>query len=93
MTLAVEEFLRRFLLHVLPHGFVRIRHFGFLAHRRRAASCHFASSSWDDRPICRPPQNRRQRMKKAARPRCLPFLLALSPVRRPHDYPGATDGG
>jgi predicted Zn-ribbon and HTH transcriptional regulator len=37
MTLAVEEFLRRFLLHLLPPGFVRIRHFGFLAHRRRAA--------------------------------------------------------
>jgi hypothetical protein len=32
----VDEFLRRFLLHVLPRGFVRIRHFGFLAHRRRA---------------------------------------------------------
>jgi Putative transposase/Transposase zinc-binding domain len=30
------EFLRRFLLHVLPKGFVRIRHFGFLANRRRA---------------------------------------------------------
>jgi hypothetical protein len=38
MTLSVQEFLRRFLLHVLPPGFVRIRHFGFLAHRRRAAS-------------------------------------------------------
>jgi hypothetical protein len=37
MSLAVEEFLRRFLLHVLPRGFVRIRHFGFFAHRRRAA--------------------------------------------------------
>lgn len=34
-TLPVEEFLRRFLLHVLPRGFVRIRHFGFLASRRR----------------------------------------------------------
>jgi Putative transposase len=30
------EFLRRFLLHVLPKGFVRIRNFGFLANRRRA---------------------------------------------------------
>jgi hypothetical protein len=29
--------LRRFLLHLLPPSFVRIRHFGFLAHRRRAA--------------------------------------------------------
>jgi hypothetical protein len=37
MTLPVDEFLRRFLLHVLPTGFVRIRHFGFLAHRRRGA--------------------------------------------------------
>jgi hypothetical protein len=36
MPLSLDEFLRRFLLHVLPKGFVRIRHFGFLAHRRRA---------------------------------------------------------
>src|SRR6202163_3766187 len=36
MTLALDEFLRRFLLHLLPKGFVRIRHFGFLANRRRA---------------------------------------------------------
>jgi integrase/recombinase XerD len=36
MTLPVEEFLRRFLLHLLPPGFVRIRNFGFLANRRRA---------------------------------------------------------
>lgn len=35
MTITAEEFLRRFLLHVLPHGFVRIRFFGFLANRRR----------------------------------------------------------
>jgi hypothetical protein len=36
LTLAVDEFLRRFLLHILPRGFVRIRNFGFLAHRKRA---------------------------------------------------------
>ena len=35
MTLPVEEFLRRFFLHVLPRGFVRIRHFGFLTNRKR----------------------------------------------------------
>jgi hypothetical protein len=35
MTLSAEEFLRRFLLHVLPRGFVRIRFFGFLANRSR----------------------------------------------------------
>ena len=37
MTLARHEFLPRFLLHLLPKGFVRIRHFGFLANRNRAA--------------------------------------------------------
>ena len=37
MTLAATEFLRRFFLHVLPKGFVRIRHFGFLGNRLRAS--------------------------------------------------------
>jgi hypothetical protein len=36
MTLTAEELLRRFLLHVLPKGFMRVRHFGFLANRCRA---------------------------------------------------------
>ena len=36
MSLPVDEFLRRFLLHLLPRGFVRIRNFGFLANRQRA---------------------------------------------------------
>ena len=35
MSLTHEEFLRRFLQHVLPKGFPRIRYFGFLANRRR----------------------------------------------------------
>jgi len=36
MPLEAHEFIRRFLLHVLPDRFVRIRHFGFLANRHRA---------------------------------------------------------
>jgi Putative transposase/Transposase zinc-binding domain len=43
MTVTADEFLRRFLLHVLPRGFVRIRFFGFLASRCRAR----------DLPCCR----------------------------------------
>lgn len=42
MTLTTHEFIRRFLLHVLPRGFVRIRHFGWMANRcrrRLAALC------------------------------------------------------
>lgn len=45
MTLGVQEFIRRFALHVLPPGFVRIRHYGILASRNKAhclelARCH-----------------------------------------------------
>jgi hypothetical protein len=35
MTLQAAEFVRRFLLHVLPRGFVKVRHFGLLANRGR----------------------------------------------------------
>jgi hypothetical protein len=35
MTLAASEFIRRFLIHVLPEGFQRIRYYGFLANRYR----------------------------------------------------------
>jgi hypothetical protein len=38
MTLAAHEFIRRFLLHVLPHGFHRIRHYGLLASSARKAN-------------------------------------------------------
>jgi len=38
LSLSVDEFLRRFLLHLLPEGFVRIRNFGFLANRKRATN-------------------------------------------------------
>ena len=38
MTLAVDEFIRRFLLHVLPRGFHRIRHYGLFAHGSRATN-------------------------------------------------------
>jgi hypothetical protein len=38
MTVSAEEFIRRFLLHVLPKGFVRIRHFGFMANYQRSTS-------------------------------------------------------
>jgi hypothetical protein len=37
MALDADEFIRRFLLHVVPDGFVRSRHFGLLANRTRKA--------------------------------------------------------
>jgi hypothetical protein len=59
MALPVDEFLRRFLLHVLPRGFVRIRNFGFLANRRRAALLplcfQLLRRSTENRPSIAPP--------------------------------------
>jgi hypothetical protein len=53
MTLTADEFIRRFLLHTLPDGFHRIRHYGFLANRQRAAKlalCRCSTRHRRDRP-------------------------------------------
>ena len=42
MTLDVDEFIRRFLIHVLPDGFHRIRHYGLLANANRAGNIALA---------------------------------------------------
>lgn len=61
MTLHAIEFLRRFFLHVLPKGFVRIRHFGFLANRFRTdrlALCRqLLSSVASESPLLTPSQS------------------------------------
>ena len=44
MPLSAEEFIRRFLLHVLPSGFHRIRYYGFLGNRASAAVFPLATS-------------------------------------------------
>lgn len=38
MTIKAQEFIRRYLLHILPKGFMKIRYFGFLAHTNKKAS-------------------------------------------------------
>ena len=50
MTLSLDEFLGRFLLHLLPKGFVRIRHFGFLASRHRAQLLPLCFAALDSGP-------------------------------------------
>jgi hypothetical protein len=59
MTVTAVEFLRRFLMHVLPRGFVKIRHFGFLANRHREANLQRARTllnvSPASAPIAAPP--------------------------------------
>jgi hypothetical protein len=50
MTVTAEEFLRRFMLHVLPGRFVRIRFSGFLANRRRKQLLPLCQRLLDDNP-------------------------------------------
>jgi Putative transposase/Transposase zinc-binding domain len=52
MTLDAVEFMRRFLLHVLPTGLVRIRQFGFLANRVRKHKLELCRTLLDTRPPC-----------------------------------------
>ena len=54
MTLAADEFIRRFLLHVLPRGFHRIRHYGLLAGSARKASLALARELLD---VAAPPDD------------------------------------
>ncbi len=54
MTLAVDEFIRRFLMHVLPRGFHRIRHYGLLAGSARRASLALARKLLD---VAAPPDD------------------------------------
>ena len=53
MTLSAAEFMRRFLLHVLPSGFHRIRHYGLLAHAQRRLNIATARALLQDRRLRR----------------------------------------
>jgi Putative transposase/Transposase zinc-binding domain len=61
MTLAAEEFIRRFLLHVLPKGLVRIRYYGWMANRLRrqcAANCRALLAAVEPPPAEQQPGRR-----------------------------------
>jgi len=77
LTLPAEEFIRRFLLHVLPKGFMRCRHYGFLAARSKA----------EDLARCRQllglPPDIPKPLPKSARER-LKDLTGLDPTVCPH---------
>jgi hypothetical protein len=92
MTVPADEFLRRYLLHVLPKGLVRIRHFGLFANRCRAASLErcrsllgseprldpsVTAASQSPCPVCSGPMMMVQRIT----PQDLRY--ALIPIRQP----------
>ncbi len=51
MVLDVIEFMRRFLLHVLPSGFVRIRHYGILGSRFKKVNIELARNFFTALPV------------------------------------------
>jgi hypothetical protein len=92
MRLEAVEFIRRFLLHVLPHGFVRIRHYGLFANRqRRARLARCRELLAQPEPEARPEEGAAAMMRRLtgrdilACPRCgegrLRVVIVLSPRR------------
>jgi Putative transposase/Transposase zinc-binding domain len=91
MTLAADEFIRRFLLHTLPDGFHRIRHYGFLAngHRRaKLAMCRLLLAT-SPPPPPPPPVGYRERYRQLTGlsldicPGCGGTMVPLEPLPRP----------
>jgi hypothetical protein len=71
MTLPPAEFMRRFLLHVLPSGFHRIRHYGLLANGSRTMSLALARQLLQDEPSERPIESpSRETAASRDRPSC-----------------------
>ena len=90
MTLAANEFIRRILLHILPRGFVKIRHFGFLANRGRTDNIQLCRTLLEAHsrnvraglPVTRPPQDNRSDRCPRCREGCMRPMEMLWP-RRP----------
>ena len=70
MTLQAVEFIRRFLLHVLPLYFVRIRHYGFLANRVCQEKLGSAARCWALMQL----QSRSPRQRSRSRDRAQPIF-------------------
>ena len=78
MTVGATEFLRRFFLHVLPRGFVRIRFFGFLAHRRRAHDLALCQRALESQPARATPTAEQAAPSRSwACPRCGGAMIVI----------------
>ena len=62
MTLEAEEFIRRFMLHVLPGGFPKIRYFGFLSHTRKKIAIAVIRRIID--PLMAPPATKKETIQE-----------------------------
>ena len=95
MTLAADEFIRRFLLHTLPDGFHRIRHIGFLANGHRAdeagavpesargSAARSAAAAELPRTLPPPDRPRARRLSRLRRRQCWSAGPAAPPAAAP----------
>jgi hypothetical protein len=100
MSLAVDEFIRRFLLHVLPKSFVRIRHYGLLANRSRKkkiALCRALLSA--PAPETTPPKTVAEKLLRLTGvdihrcPACdQGAMVVVAEIARPRWHPGRPRG-
>jgi hypothetical protein len=81
MTVSAHEFLRRFLLHLLPKGLVRIRHFGVFANRRRSAALERCRALLSMAACADPPQPPSLRC-----PACSGIMLVVERLTRSQLY-------
>jgi hypothetical protein len=81
MTVSAHEFLRRFMLHVLPGGLVRIRHFGLFANRRRTAALERCRALLGIAACADPPQPPSLRC-----PACSGIMLVVERLTRSQLY-------
>ena len=83
---AADEFIRRFLLHTLPDGFHRIRHYGFLANGHRAAKlalCHRLLDMPHPEPAADPIDNALSPHRPERCPCCGGVMMVISFLPRP----------
>jgi hypothetical protein len=86
MTLEADEFIRRFLLHILPDGFHRIRHYGFLANSHRAEKLALCRRLLDGRlpgPPAEQNQDSLQPRTPERCPSCGGVMVVLGILPRP----------
>lgn len=86
MTLDADEFIRRFLLHTLPDGFHRIRHYGFLANGHRAeklALCRRLLANPSSEPSAEPAKDATPFQRHDRCPGCGGTMMTLTILARP----------
>ena len=93
ITLDADEFIRRFLLHVLPRGFMRLRHYGFLANRHKAQTlrrCRELLGQPAEPPLRRPKSVVQWMQEVTDRPHAMSALWCSPTHTAPSAAPGYT---